>query len=120
MTLTVRSWLYLACLWLSIATALGHAVAPVGSPLDPVSGSAFSASTTDVALAPARNAPAVKRAFADSDPGVASDAGPALTPHAIELAPVAAYASPPTPSALQPPPSLPRFQGFHARAPPRG
>ena len=51
MAFAPRTWLYLACLWLSIATALGHAIAPVGSPLARTAGSAFSASTTDVALA---------------------------------------------------------------------
>ena len=59
MALTARTWLYLMCLWLSIATALGHAVVPAGSPLERGQGSAFSASTSDVALGASRTGPAI-------------------------------------------------------------
>ena len=49
-----RQWIRQACLWLSIATVFAHAVLPVGSPLARASGSAFSASTLEVALGPSR------------------------------------------------------------------
>ena len=45
-----RTWLFTLCLWLSLATVLGHALAPIGSPLKPRAGSAFSLSTSDVSL----------------------------------------------------------------------
>ncbi|WP_129792928.1 hypothetical protein [Sphingosinicella sp. CPCC 101087] len=45
----------LACLWLALATVLAHAVIPIGSPIARQSGSAFSISTSDVALTPKRN-----------------------------------------------------------------
>ena len=41
-------------LWLLLASILFHALIPVGSPLEPTTGSAFSASTVEVALAPGR------------------------------------------------------------------
>ncbi|MFN3388989.1 MAG: hypothetical protein ACK40O_08650 [Allosphingosinicella sp.] len=41
-------------LWLILATVFAHALLPVGSPLVRTSGSAFSATTADVSLAPSR------------------------------------------------------------------
>ena len=44
----------IAALWLILAVILGHALLPVGSPLSKASGSAFSAATFEVSLAPSR------------------------------------------------------------------
>ena len=123
MALVPRTWLYLACLWLSIATALGHAVVPAGSPLAKGSGSAFSVSTTDVALGPARTGPAkVKRvAAAVDEPGTGF--GPDLPPLATgaPVLPVPASGHSPFSHAPdQPAPSFPLVRSFDARAPPRG
>lgn len=41
-------------LWILLATILGHALVPVGSPMARTAGSAFSASTADVALGTSR------------------------------------------------------------------
>ena len=122
MAFAPRTWLYLACLWLSIATALGHAVAPVGSPLARTSGSAFSAATTDVALAAPRTGLATAKPSAALD----DDGGPSGGDSPFIGAPVAQWpvrsaeriSFPPVPA--EPAPSFPRSEGFDARAPPRG
>ena len=54
MALAHRRWWGLLSLWLLLATALGHALIPVGSPLAKRSGSAFSAATFEVALSGSR------------------------------------------------------------------
>lgn len=54
MALAHRRWWGLLSLWLLLATALGHALIPVGSPLAKRSGSAFSAATFEVALSASR------------------------------------------------------------------
>ena len=54
MGVAARQKAFLLALWLCLATVLAHSVLPVGSPLAPRPGSAFSASTTDVALSPSR------------------------------------------------------------------
>lgn len=123
MAFAPRTWLYLLCLWLSIATALGHAVVPAGSPLDRGSGSAFSAATTDVSLGPSRIGYAkAKRIEASGDEpgtGFGPDAPP-LAASAPAL-PVPARVHPyPYPAPDQPAPSFPLSRGFDARAPPRG
>lgn len=122
MAFAPRTWLYLACLWLLIATALGHAVAPVGSPLARTSGSAFSAATTDVALAAPRIglATAKPSAALDDTGGPFPDANPFIgNPAATSPARSAEDLSfPPAPA--EPAFSFPRSEGFDARAPPRG
>ena len=45
----------LVALWLILATVFLHALLPVGSPMSRTVGSAFSATTVDVSLAPNRN-----------------------------------------------------------------
>lgn len=45
---------WLVSLWLLFATIVFHAVVPTGSPLTRTAGSAFSATTSDVVLAPKR------------------------------------------------------------------
>ena len=110
-------------LWLTAATVLAHALVPVGSPLARAAGSAFSVSTTDVAVKPGK-----KRAPADATcetraadgEGCASEGAdaPALAPHS---------ADPPAPhdassafahAESSPAPSRHAF-AFRARAPPR-
>ncbi|WP_114950741.1 hypothetical protein [Sphingosinicella terrae] len=44
----------IATLWLILAAIFAHALLPVGSPIERISGSAFSAATSDVSLAPGR------------------------------------------------------------------
>lgn len=122
-TFAPRTWLYLACLWLSIATALGHAVAPVGSPLTRTSGSAFSASTTDVALGPSRLGAATARpslATDDNDGSAASGDAPLVGFQIAAPAIPPAAGLPFSPGPAAPVPSFPRSEGFDARAPPRG
>ncbi|MDQ8756827.1 hypothetical protein RCO27_11370 [Sphingosinicella sp. LHD-64] len=119
MAFAPRTWLYLTCLWLSIATALGHAVAPVGSPLARTAGSAFSASTTDVALA------APRIGLASAKPTAIDDGGPFAGDMPFIGSPAAAVPArfvedisfQPVPA--DPVPSFPRSKGFDARAPPR-
>lgn len=122
MALVPRTWLYLACLWLSIATALGHAVVPAGSPLAKGSGSAFSASTTDVALGPARTGPAkIKRVAPvaeDPDAGFGPDLPPLAASAPVLPLPATGHA-PSAHASDQPAPSFPPVRSFDARAPPR-
>lgn len=63
-----RRTAFLLCLWMSLATIVGHAVIPHGSPVDRSRGSAFSFATSDVAIGAKRRAPAgkSKRAFGTS------------------------------------------------------
>ena len=51
-----RGWarMQMLTLWLLLGSIFAHALIPVGSPLKPTTGSAFSASTLEVALAPGR------------------------------------------------------------------
>lgn len=116
-----RTWLFSLCLWLSLATVLGHALAPIGSPLSPKSGSAFSASTWDVSLAAPRaglNAKLKRAAWPAEDDGPAGST-PLLAAAAPELT-LPAEAVPPAFASAEPPPLLPRTRsGFDARAPPR-
>lgn len=56
-----------APLWLLLAAILTHALIPVGSPLARTSGSAFSATTLDVSLAPRKGEEALRTGSADAD-----------------------------------------------------
>lgn len=86
MALAHRRWWGYLSLWLLLATALGHALIPVGSPLAKRSGSAFSAATFEVALNAARpDAKADRIAPKRADPSDPPDL----------LAAVAAVAAPP-------------------------
>ena len=117
-----RTWLFSLCLWLSLATVLGHALAPIGSPLTPKSGSAFSASTYDVSLAAQRVGftAKLKRAAWPADDESAAGPAPALAGEAYAVAPPAPRTGAlifPAPDAS---PALSRTRsGFDARAPPR-
>ncbi len=122
MAFAPRTWLYLTCLWLLIATALGHAVAPVGSPLARTSGSAFSAATTDVAIGAPRIGLATAKpgAALDDDVGPSAGGGPFIgtTANPWPARSAEGTSFPPVPA--EPAPSFPRSEGFDARAPPRG
>ena len=124
MALARRTWLFTLCLWLSLATVLGHALAPIGSPLTQKSGSAFSAATWDVSLGPARagvNAK-VKRgqALPGEDEGGPPDLSlPALFASAPVLPQPATGAAPFFAAADIAPTPFGADGHFHARAPPR-
>lgn len=116
-----RTWLFSLCLWLSLATVLGHALAPIGSPLTQKSGSAFSASTYDVSLAAQRAGVTakLKRAAWPADNDGAAGPAPALAGETYALAPPA-HAAAPAFSAPDDSPVLSQARsGFDARAPPR-
>ncbi|TFI60091.1 hypothetical protein E2493_02265 [Sphingomonas parva] len=113
-------------LWLLLLSIFTHAFVPAGSPLHKISGSAFSAATAEVSLAPSRS-PAAKKSpqlkaadeprFDDAAPhdpplapaavlspvAFAPLAGPVAAPSASRLAPLGADVSPFAPRA---PPSL--------------
>ncbi|HTU10780.1 MAG TPA: hypothetical protein VMG08_07750 [Allosphingosinicella sp.] len=119
-----RTWLFTLCLWLSLATVLGHALAPIGSPLAQKSGSAFSASTWDVSLAAPRAGLNAKLKRGQAAPDDELQNGPDLPGPGLLAA---------APSLPEPAPGRPAFAflsqdaaapfgpggGFHARAPPR-
>ena len=119
-----RNILHLIGLWLSIAMVLGHALAPVGSPVARTKGSAFSASTSDVSLGPSRAGltAKIKRAQDGTGDGAAGSderpapfpapAGPPAPAARHDDAPVFRIASAAAPSGAAPRP-------FDARAPPR-
>lgn len=118
-----RTWLFTMGLWLSLAMVLGHALAPVGSPLARKSGSAFSAATYDVSLGAGRGGLAGKakrlQAAADDDGG-GPDLGPDLLLAAAPVLPVPSRTTllPATDAGFVPAPFGPGG-GFSARAPPR-
>lgn len=124
MALARRTWLFTLCLWLSLATVLGHALAPIGSPLAQKSGSAFSAATWDVSLGPARAGVNAKLKRGQASPGE-DEGGPPDLPVPALLASAPAVPQPSTGAAPFPAPaaSVPTPFGadghFHARAPPR-
>lgn len=120
MALSVRKWLAPFWLWLTLATVLGHALAPVGSPIARTSGSAFSASTHDVALGASRaDPPAKAKRVQDGGEGDLPDRSgtPAFAVASVTL-PIAEdalpIAAPDAPAVTPAPP-----QAFQARAPPR-
>ena len=77
-------WSFFLCLCLSLATVLAHAVLPVGSPLTPRPGSAFSISTSDVALSQTRRAaPAKPRKQIGAPPAEDHLASPGLDPGSL-------------------------------------
>ena len=110
-------------LWLTAATVLAHALVPVGSPLARAAGSAFSVSTTDVAVKPGKKgAPteATCQSRSADGEGCASegDDAPALAPHAANPAARHDAASPLARAEISAAPSRHAF-AFRARAPPR-
>ena len=123
MALARRTWLFTLCLWLSLATVLGHALAPIASPLAPKSGSAFSASTWEVSLGPVRagvNARLKQAQGAPDDEGGPPDPATPVLLAAVPTLP-AQPQGPATYSASQSIAATPFGSDghFHARAPPR-
>ena len=121
LALSPRKWLGIFWLWLTLATVLGHAIAPVGSPIARTSGSAFSVSTDDVALGAARAEPPAKiKRVQDGAGDEFTAAGDlAMLPVAVAAAPIDAaarlsFAAPE--SAL---PASTAYSSRRARAPPR-
>ena len=120
-----RGWTFFACVWLSLATVIAHAVLPVGSPIARRSGSPFSITTNEVALGASRRAvPAkVKKLLTASSTDFDAAAGDARkSPIGLAAASAPAYRPPSTAGrhlcpALARPESAPR-RGFRARAPP--
>lgn len=111
--------------WLLLASILAHALLPVGSPLARTSGSAFSATTAEVALSPSREdalSDGVAAARPSTDTGDGHRGPPALLLLAASLFFAAMLGRRPAPhrpcTATAPIASSPR-QSFDARAPPR-
>lgn len=107
----------IATAWLLLALILLHALLPLGSPLARASGSAFSAATVEVSLAPPRGSEILEdaRAAAPGD----GEGGPGGPP-AFLLLGMVRRRSP----AHEAPDTRPRLpfrlrQPFDARAPPR-
>jgi hypothetical protein len=103
-----------------MAIVLGHALAPVGSPLVRASGSAFSAATADVSLGPARPllANAKPSQAADDETGPTFDHPPVLVAASYTALPRSPESAPTFAPATEPARPSPRSQGFDARAPP--
>ena len=119
-----RTWLFTLCLWLSLATVLGHALAPIGSPLKPRAGSAFSLSTSDVSLGAQRTGlnDKLKRsqaATAEEEGGSPDLSAPPLLAAAPALPQFDGPASRFTLSPSSAPAPFGPGGGFDARAPPR-
>ena len=122
MAVARRTWLFTLCLWLSLATVLGHALSPIASPLSQKSGSAFSASTWDVSLGAPRagvNAQ-LKRSQSGDDESGPPDIESLFLLAAAPALPEPVYASGRFPARTDhaPAPFGPGG-GFDARAPPR-
>ena len=113
----------MAALWLILATIFAQALLPVGSPMARASGSAFSASTSEVSLAPARGASAF---FVQQEGGSSAGLGggdPADPPAAILPSRPYALASaraatPPLPTAPELSRRPAKSQPYAPRAPP--
>lgn len=109
-------------LWLTVATVLAHALVPVGSPLARAAGSAFSASTTDVAVKPGkkRGPPeATCHSRSDDDEGCASEGRDAPVLARSETVLATAPRGTPTFAIAPAAPAVSRNAfAFRARAPP--
>jgi hypothetical protein len=121
-----RRRIWFVFLWMSLATVLGHAVMPLGSPLAKSSGSAFSVSTSNVSLGPTRAAAAVKAKRQQRVPPGDGEATAApwiaALPYPLyeaSLPVIAAETHAGWALAQQTPPPAPTFSGVRARAPPR-
>ena len=113
----------LAALWLILAAIFAHALLPVGSPMDRTFGSAFSATTFDVSLAPRGEASTL---LVQQETGSSAGLGgpdPALSPAAVlpTSGALSAFARAPAPASpaapeLRSPPA--RSKPYAPRAPP--
>jgi hypothetical protein len=112
----------LLSLWFVVATILAHALLPISSPLVRVSGSAFSASTYEVSIAPGRRDKAVDH-FTRAGDGRHEASGSAGGDDVAALpvaAPMSGLSQAPAGYSARPDLQLPgrNAAGFRARAPP--
>ena len=71
-----KAWRQGLAVWLLLLSIFTHAVVPTGSPLQRTSGSAFSASTAEVAIAPKRKTVRTEQAeLSDADAASSEGAG---------------------------------------------
>ena len=121
MVLDRRRGLFIATLWLALATILTHALLLTDSPMRRTSGSAFNPFTTEVALGPKRAAMVEKPASVQvlAGDGGEQDGGAVVAPLSLSVfrlalpVPGAVFAEPV--GALS---GLAGARAFHARAPP--
>lgn len=109
-------------LWLLLLSIFTHALIPTGSPLHRIAGSAFSASTADVSLAPSRKLFPKQAQLRDADEGNSEGSGFA-GPAAIPSAPPTLVPRPLHPASVFRPeatarPGVGGSASFEARAPP--
>ena len=90
--------LYIASLWLALATALLSSLMPVGMPRTTTLGSAFNPATTAVALQPSRAQPRIVAEAVRSDDEPASGQGDALALAPLPIVPAALDYGLPVPS----------------------
>ena len=124
MTGAGRPWPFILFSWLTAATILAHALVPIGSPLARSAGSAFSASTTDVAVKPGKQrAPVDATCEARSPDGEVCESkgadAPALAQHWFAWHAPPGEASTSFAHAPPVPAHSPQAFAFRARAPPR-
>lgn len=112
-------------LWLLLGTIAAHAMLPVGSPVAQASGSAFSATTLDVALAPKRKASSAETFVVEPSSRSGDARGPDRGPDGPYLPARAVPLSQPQPQApllvsrpAGPVPASGPAWHFRARAPP--
>lgn len=118
-----NAWRQGLALWLLLLSIFTHALVPAGSPLQRMSGSAFSATTAEVAIAPKRKGPGAEQVeLRDTDSGsqgaAAADDPPSLFAGGAVSS---AWAQQPAKLSRQPVTSRPPAGGaapFSARAPP--
>lgn len=114
----------LIALWLVLATIFAHALLPAGSPMSRTFGSAFSATTLEVALAPARSEASTllvrqevgsNAGLGGPDPALSPVGAPVAKDSSFALARELATARPSAPELLQRPA---HSQPYAPRAPP--
>ena len=100
--------LYIASLWLALATALLSSLMPVGMPRTTALGSAFNPATTAVALQPSRAQPRVvlESGRLDDEPVSGAGTSVAVMPLPV-VAPAREVSLPPAPKPLTAAPALP-------------
>lgn len=100
--------LYIASLWLALATALLSSLMPVGMPRTTALGSAFNPATTAVALQPSRAQPRVvlESGRLDDEPVSGAGTSVAVMPLPV-VAPARELSLPPAPKPLTAAPALP-------------
>ena len=100
--------LYIASLWLALATALLSSLMPVGMPRTTALGSAFNPATTAVALQPSRAQPRVVLESGRLDDEPVSGAGTSVAVMPVPVvAPARELSLPPAPKPLTAAPALP-------------